>query len=101
VRERRVDSPTFCHGMAGLLQITLRFTHDTGEPVFADAAADLAEQLLVAYDPDTLLGFCSLEPGGNAVDNAGLLDGAPGVALVLLAVATDAEPTWDRLFLLA
>jgi hypothetical protein len=48
-----------------------------------------------------VLGFRSLEPAGNAVDQAGLLDGAPGVALVLLAAATDAEPTWDRLFLLA
>jgi hypothetical protein len=101
MHERQVDSPTFCHGIAGLLQITLRFMHDTGEPVFVDAAGDLAEQLLAAYEPDGLLGFCSLEPGGNAVDNAGLLDGAPGVALVLLAAATDAEPTWDRLFLLA
>lgn len=31
---------------------------------------------------------------------AGLLDGAAGVALVLLAVATDVDPSWDRLFLL-
>jgi hypothetical protein len=30
-----------------------------------------------------------------------LLDGAPGVALVLLAAATPVEPTWDRLFLLS
>lgn len=101
VHERQIDSPTFCHGVAGLLQITLRFAHDTGDAVFADAAADLTDQLLTAYDADRLLGFCSLEPGGNAVDQAGLLDGAPGVALVLLAAATDAEPTWDRLFLLA
>ena len=98
--ERQIDSPTFCHGVAGLLQITLRFAHDTGQAVFAEAAANLSDQLLAAYDPDRLLGFCSLEPGGNAVDQAGLLDGAPGVALVLLAAATDAEPTWDRLFLL-
>jgi hypothetical protein len=98
---RQIDSPTFCHGVAGLLQITLRFAHDTREAVFTAAAADLTDQLLGAYDPDRLLGFCSLEPGGNEVDQAGLLDGAPGVALVLLAAATDVEPTWDRLFLLA
>jgi lantibiotic biosynthesis protein len=101
VAQRQIDSPTFCHGVAGLLQITLRFAHDTGAAVFADAAAELTEQLLAAYDPDSLLGFRSLEPAGNAVDQAGLLDGAPGVALALLAAATDAEPTWDRLFLLA
>jgi hypothetical protein len=101
VRERQIDSPTFCHGVAGLLQITLRFAHDTGAAVFVEAAADLTDQLLAAHDPNGLLGYRSIEPGGNAVDQAGLLDGAPGVALVLLAAATDAEPTWDRLFLLA
>jgi hypothetical protein len=101
IHERQIDSPTFCHGVAGLLQITLRFAYDTGAAVFTSAAADLTDQLLAAYDPDGLLGFCSVEPGGNTVDQAGLLDGAPGVALVLLAAAADAEPTWDRLFLLA
>jgi class I lanthipeptide synthase len=29
------------------------------------------------------------------------LDGASGVAMVLLAAATDVEPAWDRLFLIA
>jgi hypothetical protein len=101
LHERQIDSPTFCHGVAGLLQITLRFAHDTGETVFAAAAADLTDQLLAAYDPNGLLGFSSVEPARNLVDQAGLLDGAAGVALVLLAAATDVEPTWDRLFLLA
>jgi hypothetical protein len=35
------------------------------------------------------------------MDQPGLLDGAPSVALVLLAAATTVEPTWDRLFLLS
>jgi hypothetical protein len=98
---RQIDSPTFCHGVAGLLHVTLRFAHDTGAAVFTTAAANLTDQLLTAYDPNGLLGFCSIEPDGNPVNQAGLLDGAPGVALVLLAAATDVEPTWDRLFLLA
>ncbi len=98
---RRIDSPTFCHGIAGLMQITLRFAHDTGLPQFTEAARALGEELLSLYRPDTLLGYYSLEPGGNRVDQPGLLDGAPGVVLVLLAAATDVEPTWDRLFLLS
>lgn len=101
VAERHVPSPTFCHGVAGLLQIVLRFAHDTGLPVFAEAAAELVDELLAAYEPDRLLGYASLEPAGNRVDRAGLLDGAPGIAMVLLAAATDVEPTWDRLFLLS
>jgi hypothetical protein len=101
VRVRHIDSPSFCHGVAGLLQITLRFGHDCGLPLFTDAAAALTRQLLDAYEPDSLLGFRGVEPDGTRVDQAGLLDGAAGIALVLLAAATDTEPGWDRMFLLA
>jgi hypothetical protein len=98
---RNIDSPTICHGVAGLLQVTLHFAHDTAHPEFAAAAVALVDQLLAAYSPDRLLGYASLEPGGNAVDRAGLLDGAPGIALALLAAGTDVTPAWDRVFLLA
>jgi hypothetical protein len=90
-----------CHGVAGLLQVVLRFWHDTGLDVFAVGAAELADQLLAVYEPTRPLGFAAMEPGRNPVDRAGLLDGAPGVALALLAAATDTEPTWDRAFLLS
>jgi hypothetical protein len=99
--ERRVPSPTFCHGVAGLLQVVLRFAADTGLPVFDRAAVELTDTLLAAYDPDRPLGYRTLDPAGAPIDRAGLLDGAPGVALVLLAAATDVEPSWDRLFLLS
>jgi hypothetical protein len=98
---RRIDSPTFCHGVAGLLQVTLRFARDTGSPFFAKAATALCEQLLTLYEPDRPLGFRAIEPAGNRVDQPGLLDGAPGVVLTLLAASTNVEPTWDRLFLLS
>jgi hypothetical protein len=101
VPARRIDSATFCHGVAGLLQVTLRFAHDTGSAMFTEAAAALTEQLLSLYRPERMLGYCSLEPDGNLVDQPGLLDGAPGVALALLAASTSAEPGWDRLFLLS
>jgi class I lanthipeptide synthase len=101
VERRWIDSPTFCHGVAGLLQIVLRFAHDTGLPAFSEGAGELVDQLLAAYEPERPLGYASLEPGSNPVDRPGLLDGAPGVAMVLLAAATDAEPTWDRIFLLS
>jgi len=101
VSVRQIDAPTFCHGIAGLLQITLRFAADTGLPAFAQAAEELTDQIMEQYEPASVLGFRNLEPGGNRVDHLGLLDGAPGVALVLLAAATDVEPSWDRLFLLA
>ncbi len=101
IATRRIDSPTFCHGVAGLLQIALRFAHDTGLPRFADESRTLACQLLDSYRPESLLAFRNLETAGHEIDQPGLLDGSPGVALTLLAAATNVEPTWDRLFLLS
>jgi hypothetical protein len=98
---RNIDSPTFCHGVAGLQQITLRFAHDSGLPLFVDAARTLHRQLMDAYEPASVFGYRNLEPGGRRIDQPGLLDGAPGVALALLAAASPVEPDWDRLFLLS
>ena len=99
--EQGIDSPTLCHGTAGLLQITLRFAHDTRDQVFAEAAQHLVERILSANEPDTIVALRDVEPDGRKVDRAGLLTGAGGVALALLAAATDVEPIWDRAFLLA
>lgn len=101
VAARGIDSPTFCHGVAGLLQITLRFHHDTGLPVFADAAAALTRQVLEAVELDRPMGIANVEPGANLVDQPGILDGAAGVSLVLLSAASEVEPTWDRMFALS
>jgi hypothetical protein len=98
---RGINSPTFCHGLAGLLQITLRFAHDTGLKVFREAAASLVEELLSLYDNSALLGFRSVGGGGRSIDRPGLLDGAAGVVMTLLAASTEILPTWDRMFLLA
>ncbi|MGA5418463.1 lanthionine synthetase C family protein [Streptomyces pseudogriseolus] len=101
VAQRGVDAPTFCHGVAGLLQTTLRLAYDTHETFFVRQVGELTEQVLALYDPDSLLGYRDREPGDRLVDRAGLLTGAPGVAAVLLAVGTGAVPFWDRAFLIA
>jgi lantibiotic biosynthesis protein len=98
---RRIDSPGFCHGVAGLLQTTLRFAHDTALESFRAGARSLVRQLLDAYEPNAPLGYRSVEPGGERVDRPGLLEGAPAVAMVLLAAATAEPPGWDRLFALS
>jgi hypothetical protein len=98
---RMIDSPTFCHGVAGLLAIALRFARETDAPVFLEASRTLAGQVLEAFDPGSPVGFRNIEFGDNRTDQPGVLDGAAGVALVLLAAATDVEPAWDRAFLLA
>jgi len=101
VAARRIDSPTVCHGVAGLLAITLRFAADTGRAEFERAATDLVRQLVAAFEPESTFGYRNLEPSGGRVDHPGLLDGAAGVALALLAATTAVEPRWDRVLLLS
>jgi len=97
---RGLTSVTFCHGTAGLLYIVSTFARDTGLPIFSSAAGCLLDEVLDNYEPDSLLGYVNLEPGARRVDQPGLLDGVPGVALALLAAVSTVEPAWGRLFLL-
>jgi len=101
VSRRGISSPTFCHGVSGLLHITLRFANDASMPDFADAADALLGQLLKSFVEDSVFGFRAYDSEARLVDNPGLLDGAAGVALVLLALTSDQDPTWDRIFLLS
>lgn len=98
---RAIDSPTFCHGIAGLLQIVLRFANDTGDFAFTRFAASLVDQLLILHETEAPLGFRDIETRGSIVDSPGLLTGALGPALVLLAASTDCPPNWDQVFLLS
>ena len=75
IAQRSIPSPTFCHGIARLLQISLRFANDTGRPVFDEEGRLLIEQLLDRYHPDSLLGFRAVEVEDREVDQPGLLDG--------------------------
>ncbi|HST25630.1 MAG TPA: lanthionine synthetase C family protein [Gaiellaceae bacterium] len=96
----RMDGPAFCHGVAGVLQITSRMAADSGSERLRAAAERLCDELVDRFDPGSLLGYRSLDPDGLAFDVAGLLDGAAGIALVLAAAGSPTEPGWDRAFLL-
>ena len=99
---RHIDrSPGLCHGVAGALQISLRFAQDTGEDVFAAAAARFTEIVLQHYDENRRFGYGSVVEDGSLADEPGLLDGAAGVALALLAGSTGIAPDWDRMLLLS
>jgi hypothetical protein len=98
---RGIPSPIICHGVAGTLQIVLRFANDTGDPALVALAKELTEELLGLFDPSAPVGFRDVEFAGRLIDNPGLLNGAAGIALALLAATSDVEPQWDRMFLLA
>ena len=98
--ELGLDGVTFCHGVAGVLQITLRMIEDSVSEPLREAASALAAELIERFEPDSLFGYRGLDPDDVAEDQPGLLEGAAGVALVLLAAATPEQPRWDRVFLL-
>lgn len=101
IPDRLIDSPTLCHGVAGLLQICLRFAHDTQDAAIIQHVPPLVEQILEHFDAQSPLGFRDIEQPGVLVDQPDWLTGAPGTAMVLLSAACPVEPGWDRFLLLA
>ncbi len=97
---QRVDAPTICHGVAGLLQIALRFAADTSDPEFVDYSVSLAEQLFSYYDPKLFWGYQDKMRDAH-VDNPAFLYGAAGIVLALLAGAYPVEPRWDAILLIS
>ncbi|GHE97308.1 hypothetical protein GCM10017786_32510 [Amycolatopsis deserti] len=84
------EGPTVCHGDAGLLQISVRM----GRP-----SDRIADRVLAAFDPSSPFGFRHRLHTGEWTDNAGLLQGAAGVALALSSYAGNPAP-WDAALLL-
>jgi hypothetical protein len=74
----------FCHGAAGLAHLHGRLWQLTGEDAHARAGRYWLTRTLELYEPRTA---------------PGLLTGATGVALVLLAACETDDPGWDRAFL--
>jgi hypothetical protein len=98
---RQLASPALCHGVAGLMCIALRFRQEGVDDQFDGFARGLLGELEEMYEPETVLGFRTVGSNGSRIDQAGFLDGAPGIAMALLAASTDHAPAWDRLFLLS
>jgi hypothetical protein len=96
----QVNSPAFCHGLAGLAHIALRFAKDTDDVDVISFAARLVEEL-VAYCEAS----AASDRRGRRDDwldgTKGFLEGSAAVALTLLAAGSSIPPAWDRLFLLS
>ncbi|MEV5311834.1 lanthionine synthetase C family protein [Streptomyces sp. NPDC052610] len=104
--ERRwaVDGPTVCHGFAGLLAVLSRVAEAEPEPVLRAGRDRLTGMVLAALDEEAPFGFRHLMrfPAAahspvphRALDVAGMLEGAAGVALALSPVPHGPLP-WDR-----
>jgi lantibiotic biosynthesis protein len=96
-----------CHGAAGMAHLFNRFFQASGDPAYEAFAREWLDRTLKMRQPGVpIAGFPSYHPGlpGHPASNpwtaeAGLLNGACGVGLGLLAACTDIEPRWDRFML--
>jgi hypothetical protein len=78
-----------CHGVAGVAHVLQRVAVGQHRRQAWVAAGDWGRALLDRLD------------GGERAAGPGLIDGAAGVVLSLLALATDVPPVWDRALLLS
>ncbi|MFD9687145.1 lanthionine synthetase C family protein [Kitasatospora sp. NPDC059088] len=90
-------TPTLCHGLAGLVMLAEEFGPHSAAA--AQALPGLLERLLAYAAPRHPVVFADEDLPGNTVDDPGLLSGAAGVALALLAALADERPAWFRVFL--
>ena len=95
-----------CHGAAGLGHLFNRMYQATGAAPLAAAARTWFEGALALRRPSEgcggFLAWDGDRPGAEPwTADPGLLGGAAGVGLALLAAATAVEPSWDEVLLLA
>ncbi|MFI8850937.1 lanthionine synthetase C family protein [Streptomyces sp. NPDC053499] len=98
--DQRLNSPTLCHGLAGLVTIYDRAAAQTGLPDLWRLRDDLRSRLCAHADPDNPYLFPNYTPWGDQEHNAGLLTGAAGVLLALLGTVSDEAAEWDELLFL-
>jgi hypothetical protein len=97
-----------CHGAAGVGHLFNRLFQATGDEALREASRRwFAGTLEMRQADHAIAGFPAKKPDperpGEAlwVAEPGLLEGAAGVALALLAATTDVEPEWDRMMLVS
>ena len=94
-----------CHGTAGLGHVFNRMFQATGETWLKQAAVFWFQRTLEMRRPTGGIGSFSalsfISGEGRWVDDPGLLEGAAGIALALLAAITPIEPAWDRMLLVS
>jgi lantibiotic modifying enzyme len=97
--------PGFCHGVAGLAHVYNRLSQISGSETLRKSAAQMCEKLLDMRGSSGVAGYTFRRnlPGSNMafLPAPGLLVGAAGVALTLLAAVSEVPPDWDRVFLLS
>lgn len=96
-------SATLCHGLAGWLHLIQRMYSETGEPKLGLMRDRLVKKVLDFYDPSSAFGYYDknlIDENMLDIDEAGLLNGASGVAIVLASLLSNESPEWDQILLI-
>jgi hypothetical protein len=99
-----VADASFCHGTAGIAHIYNRMYQSTGGNHYKLAARFwLNETLKMAMHNNGIAGYRYWYPSSedNYKDEPGLLEGAAGIGLVIMAAISDLEPVWDEALMLS
>jgi lantibiotic biosynthesis protein len=103
-----VADAALCHGSAGLALLHARLYNATGEERFREHARLWYERTIGMRRAGVgIAGYQAWSPAQRQpmtwdlewVEDAGLLTGAAGIGLCLLAGATEIEPGWDSMLL--
>ncbi len=102
-----VHDAMLCHGAAGVAHLFNRMFQATGESWLAQASRRWFAQVFRMQRPGSGIAGYQRHADGRAGSghgwqtDPGLLTGTAGLALALLAAATEIEPEWDRALLLS
>ena len=99
-----IKDACLCHGSAGLGHLFGRCYQLTGEAPLAEAARFWLQGALRMRRPgEGIAGFWAYDVRADGapswVPARGLLEGAAGIGLALLAAVTPIEPAWDRVLM--
>ena len=94
-----IISPTFCHGLAGLIHLTHLMYIETLDDDLSVFKNQLITRLLNELDEDSLLGFEDVSFDGVKRTSIGSLDGISGIYMVLQSILIKQKPTWSFIYL--
>ncbi len=99
VKITKINSSTFCHGISGVLQSSLRLYRLTNQEMYKQQSRCMINEILAKYDEKARFGYRDFDLEYR--DNPGILNGTSGIILSLVAATSKVDPLWDRMFLLS
>jgi hypothetical protein len=97
--DTRVPDAGLCHGAAGIGHLFNRLYQATDEPALGEAARMWLRRAVAMREPGHGIGGYRTFLRGSRYSDPGFRVGSSGIALALLAAASQVPPDWDRLLM--